>query len=286
MLATGLAALSARAADLVTFSFNGNLSPTTEDGVTASGFLGNGGSNAVVGLGNNDGSYGYILIKDSSDNAGEAVSNKQFAQFSVTPPAKNGMQITGLTFIGARGGNSTPRGVVVRSSLDNYSQNLGTVTIGSTWPNKRTYTLSFNFFAGNTVTFRIYAYAKEQSQVEPSVRFSELTLEGFPVVYPPTVTPDTTSAQTRNSAYTIRGAAYDSAGISRVEVARNSATGVYSGANGTTRWNYRATSLRVGKNVFYVRAVDKTGQVGSPVKVTIRRTKSGSGPGPKPSPTP
>ena len=286
MLATGLIALPARAADLVTYGFNGNLSPTTASGVTASGFLGNGGSKAVVGLGNNNGSYGYILIKDSSDNAGEAVTNKQYAQFSVTPPAQNGMQITGISFIGARGGNSSPRGIVVRSSLDGYRSNLGQVSVTTTWPKTKTYNLRFSFFTGGQVTFRVYAYAKETSKVEPSVRFTELTVEGYPVVYPPTVTPATTNVTTSRSAYTIRGTAYDSSGIARVEVAR-SLNGVYSGANGTTNWNYRATSLRVGTNVYYVRAVDRTGQTGAAVKVTIRRTRSSSGGGgARPSPTP
>jgi len=291
-LATALACqpFSSRAANLLNYGFDSNLDPEEEDGVTGSGFLASGGSKAAVGIGNGgnnsvtDGSnYAFILITTNSTSVSSAVSNAQFAQFTITPPAKNGMQLSQIQFIGSRGGNSTPRGVALRWSLDNYKANLGSVNISTTWPNTKNYTFNVNAFAGGPVTFRLYAYAQQISKAEASVRFNNLIVTGYTVIYPPTVTPDATNITTSKSQYRIKGTAYDSSGISRVEVAKGSPTAVYSGANGTTTWNYVASSLAYGKNVFYVRSIDTTGQMSAAVKVVIRRT---GGPAPTPSGTP
>ena len=273
-LATAVACstLGVRAANLVTYSFNTNLDPVTQDGVTATGFLGN-GSDAVVGMGNTNGTYAYILITQTSTNVGNSVSNGQYAQFSVTAPKSNGMQLAQIQISAARGGDSTPRGVALRWSYDNYQTNLALANITSTWPSKRNYTLNVNAFIGGTVTFRIYAYAQEISKAQPSIRFDTLVVTGAPIIYAPTVTPKTTFAETTKATYVIKGTAYSSEGIGRVEVAKGSVSGVYSGANGTNTWNYHTPSLHNGTNNFYVRAISKTGEVGSSVKVTVKRTK-------------
>ncbi len=285
--AVALTPLSAPAANLLNYSFSSNLDPTTQSGVTGTGFLANGGSKAEVGIGNGGnnsdpgGNYAFILITKSSTNISNSVSNKQFAQFSITPPAKEGMQLAQIQFVAARGGNSNPRGLALRWSLDGYTSNLGTKEITTTWPSTKSYTFNVNSFAGSTVTFRLYAYADEISNAAPSIRFDSLILTGSVIVYPPTVTPQSTNISTSKTSAKIKGSAYSSVGIARVEVAKNSPNGVYSGANGTTNWNYTATSLKKGKNVFYFRSVDENGQVSPAVKVTVRRTTN-----PKPSPTP
>ncbi len=273
-LATAIAssALMAHAANLVTYPFNGTFNATIQDGVTASGF-GDSGSDAVVGLGSNNGNYGYILITENSTNAGESVSNGQYAQFSVTAPPGNGMQLAQIQIVAARGGDSTPRGLALRWSFDNYKSNLGLQNITSTWPSKKTYIFNVNAFVGTSVSFRLYAFAKEISKAEPSIRLDNLVVTGSPIVYAPTVTPKTPRVQITKSSYTIRGTAFSTAGIARVEVTRNSVSGVYSGANGTTTWNYKATTLHYGTNTFYVRAIDKSGQVGPAVRVSIKRVK-------------
>jgi len=291
-LATTLASfpLSARAANLLNYQLDSTQTPETEEGVTGTSFSASGGSKAAVGLGNGgnssqtgDGNYTFILITKNSTNVSNSVSNAQFAQFAITPPAKNGMQLAQIQFVAARGGNSTPRGVALRWSFDNYKSNIGNVNITTTWPSTKHYTFNVNAFSGGTVTFRLYAYADQISNASPSIRFTSLIVTGDSVIYPPTVTPDATKITTSKSQYRIKGTAYDSAGISRVEVAKNKPTGVYSGANGTTTWNYPATSLAYGKNIFYVRSIATTGQMSAAVKVTIRRT---GGPAPTPSGTP
>ena len=119
-----VAASTARAANLVTYPFSNNLDAQVSaaaGGVTASGFLGN-GSEAVVGMGDDDGSYAYILITKTSTNVGNSVANKQFAQFTVTPPPSSGMQLAQIQVSAARGGDSTPRGLALRWSFDGYTQ--------------------------------------------------------------------------------------------------------------------------------------------------------------------
>jgi hypothetical protein len=274
--ATALACVlyAASAANLVTYSFNSNLNASVQDGVTASGFGGN-GSDAVVGMGNNDGAYAYILITKNSTSVGDSVANDQYAQFSITAPAQSGMQVSQITFIAARGGDSTPRGIALRWSYDNYKSNLGQVTIDSTWPSTKTYRITLNAFIGGTVTFRLYAYAQEISKASPSIRFDNLVVTGAPVYYAPVVTPQSTNIRTTKANVVIKGTAFASTGIRRVEVSRNGANGVYSGANGTTNWNYRATDLVAGRRyTFYVRAISNDGQVGAPVKVQVTRTRA------------
>ena len=137
-LATALACfpLSSRAANLLNYGFDSNLDPSEEEDVTGTGFLATGGSKAEVGIGNGgnssdtgNGNYGFILITKNSTNISNSVSNKQFAQFTITPPAKNGMQISQIQFVAGRGGNSSPRGVALRWSFDNYKSNIGSTNI-------------------------------------------------------------------------------------------------------------------------------------------------------------
>lgn len=268
-----LATLACRGANLVTYPFNGNLDATTQEGVTASGFLANGGSDAVVGLGSSNGSYGYILITENSTNVGNAVSNQQFAQFTVTAPKSSGVQLAQLQFIAARGGDSTPRGLALRWSFDNYKSNLGQVNITTTWPSTKSYTININAFVGTSVTFRLYAFAQEISKAQPSIRFDNLVVTGSQILYAPVVTPASTFIETTKSSATVKGTAFASTGIRRVEYSRAYKNGTYSGANGTTNWNFKATNLKAGKTISYwVRAISNDNQVGQPVRVRIKRT--------------
>ncbi len=73
-------------------------------------------------------------------------------------------------------GQSTPRGLVLRWSFDNYGSNLGVATVSQNWPNTGTYTFNLNAFAGGTVSFRLYAYADPSDSVEPSVRMKSLSV--------------------------------------------------------------------------------------------------------------
>ncbi len=296
-LATALTFSSpvARAVNLVTYSFVDSLDPAVQSGVTATAFAANDGSKASVGLGSagpiddpyhNRKPYGFILVTQLSTSVNSSVSHDQFAEFTITPPAQNGMQIGQIQIDAARGGKSNPRGLALRWSFDGYSSDLGTTAIGSIWPDTTSIVFPLNAFAGGPVTFRLYAYAKEISRAEASIRLTSLVVAGDPVLYPPVVTPQFRQIKTAKGAIFFKGTAYDSSGIARVEVARGSIGGVYSGANGTTNWSYTATSLKAGKNFFYVRAIDKTGTVGPAVRITVKRTTLPTPTSPTPKPTP
>lgn len=290
-LATALAGPAVYAANLASYPFGNDLDPVVQGGVTATPLSGS-GSKAAVGMGSagpiddpyhNKKPYAYILVKVNSTNSGSSVQNKQFAEFTVTPPAQNGMNIDQIQVTAARGGKSNPRGLALRWSFDGYSSDLGTASIGSVWPSTSTYTFPLYAFAGGPVTFRLYAYAQRISDAEASIRMTNLAVQGNPVYYPPRVTPQARIIKTTKPSVFLRGTAYDSAGIGRVEVAKGSINAVYSGANGTANWRYTATNLRNGKNYFYVRAIDTTGTVGPAVRITVVRKAK---PKPTPKPTP
>lgn len=287
-VATAIAAatLTARAFDLVTYSFDGNLDPQTQQGITATGFLAQGGSEAVVGLSESDGQkYGYILIKDASETVNEAVSNQQFAQFTVSPPGLNGMQLAQVQVIAGRGGDSSPRGLALRWSFDNFQSNLGVVDIGRTWPGTGTYVFNLNAFAGVPVTFRLYAFAAETSKVEASIRFDQLTVTGVPVIYRPVTRAQSKFIETTSREVTVRGSAYSTVGIRRVEFSRGSRQGVYSGANGTSSWDFTATNLFYRTTSYWVRSISNDGQFSNIVRIRIKRSRPAP-PTPTPIPSP
>ncbi len=274
------ATLSARAFDLVIYGFDGNLDAQTQAGVTATAFTGDGGSNAVIGTGRSDGNYGYILIKKASNSIGAAVANNQFAQFTITPPPQQGMQFGNVQIVAARGASTSPRYLALRWSFDNYASDLAQVEITSTWPSTRTYELQFGGFSGGPVTFRIYAAAKD-SQAEASIRFDKITFTGTNIIYPPTITPNSRRIEVSRptTATRVKGTAYSSVGIRRVEFSTTRG-GVFSGANGTSSWDFVATNLRYGRNVFFVRAISNANQYTEKARVTVVRTRQ------KPTPTP
>ena len=89
------------------------------------------------------------------------------------------MSFTTLTFSGARGSTSTPRGYVVRSSADNYAANICAADFTVQQPTFQTITcdLSGAIYQSLTsaVTFRIYAYAPSTSN---QVQYDDITING------------------------------------------------------------------------------------------------------------
>lgn len=98
-----------------------------------------------------------------STNAAQAVLNDQFFQFSIAAIEGMRMDISSITFDAARGGASTPRGWVVRSSLDGFATDLGTSDVAGVNPNLSGFGIDLSgtsLFQNVTsqVTFRIYGY--------------------------------------------------------------------------------------------------------------------------------
>jgi hypothetical protein len=123
----------------------------------------------------------------NSATAAAAVTNNKYFQFTVTPDPGTELDLTSLTFDVARGGAGTPRGVVVRSSADNFAADLFQQDIGTARP---TYTpvsidLSGPSFqdltAASPLTFRVYSYSPAAGS---SLDFDNIVLNGTVVPEP------------------------------------------------------------------------------------------------------
>ena len=115
-----------------------------------------------------------------STTAAAAVSNNQWFQFTVGANAGYIMDLSSLTFDAARGGSSTPRGWVLRSSIDAFAANIATATIPTTQPTLTPFSVSLSAPSYQSlvapVTFRIYGYAPATTGAGNF--FDNLTLNG------------------------------------------------------------------------------------------------------------
>lgn len=114
-----------------------------------------------------------------STTPAEAVSNNQFFQFTATPDAGFELDLTNLTFDAARGGFSTPRGWVLRSSLDGFATDIATATIPTAEPTLTPFLIDLSGPAfqdvASAMTFRIYDFAPS---IGVGIFYDNLTLNG------------------------------------------------------------------------------------------------------------
>ena len=105
----------------------------------------------------------FLQQNITSPDAASAVLNNQYFQFSVTPDAGFKFNFTGLTFDAARGGASTPRGWVLRSSLDGFGADISSDVVPTAQPNLTNYSVAFAGAMFNDVLtetiFRFYGFA-------------------------------------------------------------------------------------------------------------------------------
>lgn len=180
-LVLALLANSAFAEIIVQYSVTGDSFNTTTNAV---GVAGSTLTNASLGTFETR-SFSYstdpeikVIPPVSTTTASLAVANNSYFSFTVTPTLKE-MDFSSLTFKVARGGSSTPRGWVVRSSIDSYTNNIdsGDVpTVRPTWTDESV-SLSGASYQNITaaVTFRIYIYAPSTGY---SLEIDEITLNG------------------------------------------------------------------------------------------------------------
>jgi len=127
---------TANADVLVQYTITGNsLNTTTNATGIAGGTLTNASLNTFVAN-----SLGYTtdpeiraVPPNSTTTSSTAVTNNSYFSFSVTPTNLE-MDLTSLTFNAARGGSSTTRGYVVRSSIDSYASNIATANLNTVRP--------------------------------------------------------------------------------------------------------------------------------------------------------
>lgn len=119
----------------------------------------------------------------NSADAVAAVANNKYFQFTLSPAGDLALDLDNLTFDVARGGAGTPRGYVVRSSLDGFTNNLAQADVGTTRPNYTAVSVDLNSFAPSTspVVFRIYSYS---TGAGASVDYDNVTVNGGVVPEP------------------------------------------------------------------------------------------------------
>ena len=126
--------------------------------------------------------YGFPVFRfqpgSNSVTPAEAVTKDKYFTFTVTANAGFTLNLTNLSFDVARGGGATPRGWVLLSSVDGFTNPIDSQDV----PTQRntltptTVDLSGASFQGlHAVTFRMYAYTPSGGQ---SVEFSNVTLNG------------------------------------------------------------------------------------------------------------
>jgi hypothetical protein len=119
----------------------------------------------------------------NSTDAATAIANNKYFEFTLSPFQGQMLDVESLTFDVARGGAATPRGYVVRSSLNNFSSNLAQADVGTVRPTYTAVSVDLNAFAATAqpVTFRIYSYSPGAGS---SLDYDNITVNGTVVPEP------------------------------------------------------------------------------------------------------
>jgi hypothetical protein len=169
------------AAMIVQYTFPGSaFAPTTVAPNTSSTDVNDTGSSADLEPGAALPNSAFLEQLILSTTPAAAVANNQFFQFTTTPNAGFELDLTSLTFDAGRGGASTPRGFVLRSSLDGFSTDIATATIPTVQPTLTNFSIDLTGAAfqniNTAVTFRIYGFAPAANGVGNF--YDNLTLNG------------------------------------------------------------------------------------------------------------
>ena len=114
------------------------------------------------------------------NTADQALQRDKYFQISVRANAGFVLNLSSLTFKASRGGASTPRGYVVLSDVDGYTNIVDTQEIMAQRPDfaKFTIDLSGATYQGlSTVSFRIFVYIPAPSAGK-SIDFNDVTING------------------------------------------------------------------------------------------------------------
>ena len=108
-----------------------------------------------------------------------AVANGTYLEFTLTADDGFFLDLDNLMFGAARGGSGTPRGWVVRSSVDGFANNIATADATTVRPDLKLYAVDLSNPAYTDLTeiiFRIYTYVPAGGQ---SVEYVDVTVNGF-----------------------------------------------------------------------------------------------------------
>jgi hypothetical protein len=156
---------------LVAYSFGSSNATTVAGGMTATP-VANGSLNTfnVSGAG-----FGYphepvlrVIPSAGSTSQDLAVSNNTYFSFTLNANPLFQFTASNLTFNIARGGTTTPRGYVVRSSVDGFVTNLAAADVPTVRPalTPVSIALADAFQNLTNVTFRIYSYSPNNTSSE------------------------------------------------------------------------------------------------------------------------
>ena len=108
-----------------------------------------------------------------------AVSNNRYFSFSVTPSTGFQANLSSFTFDAARGGTGTPRGYVLRSSVDGFAANIATANVATSRPDLSAVSVPLTGLGFQNLTtpttFRVYTYAPFANN---TVEYDNVTLNG------------------------------------------------------------------------------------------------------------
>lgn len=171
----------AHATIIVQYTFPGSsFSPTATAANTTATPVNDTGSSADLEPGSTLPNSIFLEQLILSTTPAAAVANNQFFQFTTTPTPGFELDLTSLTFDAGRGGGSTPRGFVLRSSLDGFASDIATGTIPTVQPTLTPFSIDLSgiSFQGITsaLTFRIYGFTPSAPLV--GVFYDDLTLNG------------------------------------------------------------------------------------------------------------
>lgn len=157
----------------------GTFNATTVAANASAGPLNDAGSSGDLQAGATFPNTVFLLQNVTSADAASAVLNNQYFQFSVTPDAGFKFNFTSLTFDAARGGASTPRGWVLRSSLDGFGADIDFDVVPTAQPNLSSYSVAFAGAMFSDVlaetTFRFYGFAPSTNV---GMFYDNITLNG------------------------------------------------------------------------------------------------------------
>ena len=115
----------------------------------------------------------------NSSTAALAVANDRYFEFTLAADDGFFLDLDNLMFGAARGGSGTPRGFVVRSSVDGFASNVATADMTTVRPDLKLYTVDLSqpaYTDLTEVTFRIYSYVPSGGS---SVEYVDVTVNGF-----------------------------------------------------------------------------------------------------------
>lgn len=159
-----VAAESGAAAFTVSYPFTSGSVGATNSGAAVTGGVVTASNVTVAAVTAGYASDPVLAITDmASTTAAAAIAAGEYITLTLTPAVDvTSWSVTSLTFDAARGGSSTPRGLVVRGSHDGYAATLaGGGDLATENPTLATRTITVTALTGLTgpLTLRIYGYA-------------------------------------------------------------------------------------------------------------------------------